>query len=181
MPGRFASLRQVAPPQRAAPRRDAPPRPSAHGGSASHTKGPAGQASLYHLLQDCQALPAGRSAIFLRVRHRDTRGNGERRVEVPAQREFLSLESNLPLTFTFLCTLGLRVVLVRNATGRRSHPYGPLNRAFYWAVALGQNSRGRGSKGARGVCRVKGVCGVKGVCRVCEGGEGFYPLGGAPI
>ena len=34
-----------------------------------------------------------------------------------------------------------RVVSVRNATGRKSHPYGPLIRAFYWAVALGQNSR----------------------------------------
>ena len=72
---------------------------------------------------------------------------------------------------------------VRNATGRRNHPYGPLFRAFYWAVALGQNSRGRVSKGARGVCEAKGVCGVKGVCRVkgvcgvCEGGEGFYSPG----
>ena len=60
---------------------------------------------------------------------------------------------------------------VRNAAGRRNHPYGPLFRAFYWAVALGQNSRGRVSKGARGVCEAKGVSGVKGVCRVngvCE-------------
>ena len=38
---------------------------------------------------------------------------------------------------------------VRKAGGRRSHPYGTLIRAFYWAVALGQNSWGR-------VCRVKG-------------------------
>ena len=63
---------------------------------------------------------------------------------------------------------------VRNAAGRRSHPYGPLIRAFYWAVALGQNSRGRVSKEVRGVCEAKGVCGV---CGVCEGGEGFYSQG----
>ena len=43
---------------------------------------------------------------------------------------------------------------VRNAAGRKSHPYGPLIRAFYWAVALGQNSRGRVSKEAKGVCEV---------------------------
>ena len=54
----------------------------------------------------------------------------------------------------------LTVWIVRNAAGRRSHPYGPLIRAFYWAVALGQNSRGRVSKEARGVCEAKGVCGV---------------------
>ena len=46
--------------------------------------------------------------------------------------------------------------------GRRSHPYGPLIRAFYWAVALRQNSRGRVSKEARGVCEAKGVCGDAG-------------------
>ena len=39
---------------------------------------------------------------------------------------------------------------VRNVAGRRSHPYGPLIRAFYWAVALRQNSRGRVSKEVRG-------------------------------
>ena len=38
---------------------------------------------------------------------------------------------------------------VRNVAGRRSHPYGPLIRAFYRAVALGQNSRGWVSKEAR--------------------------------
>ena len=93
-------------------------RPSAHGGSASHSKGPAGQASPYHVLAESQALPAGRPAIFLRVRHRDTRGNGERRVEVPAQREFLSLESNLLLAVSFLCTPALRVVLTLNPRSR---------------------------------------------------------------
>ena len=62
-----------------------------------------------------------------------------------------------------------KTVTVRNAAGRRNHPYGPLFRAFYWAVALGQNSRGRVSKGARGVCEAKGVCGGKGVCGVCRG------------
>ena len=51
-------------------------------------------------------------------------------------------------------------ILVSNAAGRRNHPYGPLFRAFYWAVALGQNSRGRVSKEARGVCEAKGVCEV---------------------
>ena len=66
---------------------------------------------------------------------------------------------------------------VRNAAGRRSHPYGPLIRAFYWAVPLGQNSRGRVSKEVRGVCEAKGVCRVKGVCGVCQGGEGFYSPG----
>ena len=54
----------------------------------------------------------------------------------------------------------LTVWIVRNAAERRSHPYGPLIRAFYWAVALGQNSRGRVSKEARGFCEAKGVCGV---------------------
>ena len=49
---------------------------------------------------------------------------------------------------------------VRNATGRKSHPYGLLIRAFYWAVALGQNSRGQVSKEAKGVCKAKGVCEV---------------------
>ena len=57
---------------------------------------------------------------------------------------------------------------VRNTVGRRSRPYGPLIRAFYWAVALGQNSRGRVSKEVRGVCEAKGVCWVKGACGVCE-------------
>ena len=74
---------------------------------------------------------------------------------------------------------------VRNATGRRNHPYGPLFGAFYWAVALGQNSQGAAKQGceggavceAKGVCGVKGVCGGKGVCGVCEGGEGFYSPG----
>ena len=67
---------------------------------------------------------------------------------------------------------------VRNTTGRRSHPYGPLIRAFYWVVALGQNSRGRVSKEARGVCEAKGVCGGKGSLwgkrslRGVRGGEG---------
>ena len=74
-----------------------------------------------------------------------------------------------------------RVVSVRNAAGRKSHPYGPLIRAFYWVVALRQNSRGRVSKEARGVCKARGVCRVKGVCGVCEGGEGFYSPGRAPI
>ena len=40
--------------------------------------------------------------------------------------------------------------------GRRNHPYGPLFRAFYWAVALRQNSRGRVSKEARRGLRSKG-------------------------
>ena len=53
-----------------------------------------------------------------------------------------------------------RVVSVRNAAGRKSHPYGPLIRAFYWAVALGQNSRGRVRKEAKRVCEAKGVCEV---------------------
>ncbi|XP_069429663.1 uncharacterized protein [Ovis canadensis] len=42
---------------------------------------------------------------------------------------------------------------VRNASGRRNHPDGPLFRAFYWAVTLGQNSRrlGGGCQGKPGV------------------------------
>ena len=69
---------------------------------------------------------------------------------------------------------------VRNTAGRRNHPYGPLFRAFYWGVALGQNSRGRVSKGARGrSAKQRESAGVKGVCRVCEGGEGFYSPGRA--
>ena len=71
----------------------------------------------------------------------------------------------------------LTVWIVRNAAGRRSHPYRPLIRAFYWVVALRQNSRGRVSKEARGVCKAKGVCRGKGVCGICEGGEGFYSQG----
>ena len=54
----------------------------------------------------------------------------------------------------------LEVVNVRNTVGRKSHPYRPLIRAFYWAVALGQNSRGRVSKEAKGVWEAKGVCKV---------------------
>ena len=50
--------------------------------------------------------------------------------------------------------------IVRKAAGRKSHPYGPLIRAFYWAVALGQNSRGRVRKEAKRVCEAKGVCEV---------------------
>ena len=72
------------------------------------------------------------------------------------------------------------VIAVRNATGRRSHTYGPLIRAFYWVVALRQNSGGRVSKEARGVCKARGVCRVKGVCGVCQGGEGFYSPGRLP-
>ena len=49
------------------------------------------------------------------------------------------------------------ILSVRNAAGRKSHPYGPLIRAFYWAVTLGKNSRGRVSKEAKGVCEAKGV------------------------
>ena len=54
---------------------------------------------------------------------------------------------------------------VRNAVGRRSRPYGPLIRAFYWAVALGQNSWGRVSKEARGGLRSKGSLRGKGSLR----------------
>ena len=56
-------------------------------------------------------------------------------------------------------------VTVRNAVGRKSHPYGPLIRAFYWAVALGQNSRGRVSKEVTGGLRSKGSLLGKGSLR----------------
>ena len=72
--------------------------------------------------------------------------------------------------------------MCKKPTGRRNHPYGPLFRAFYWAVAPAELP-GPGKQGSEGVCEakgvsgVKGVCGGKGVCRVCEGGEGFYSPG----
>ena len=64
---------------------------------------------------------------------------------------------------------------VRNSAGRRSHPYRLLIRAFYWAVALGQNSRGRVSKEARWGLRSKGSLWGKGSLRSLRGvtgGEG---------
>ena len=66
------------------------------------------------------------------------------------------------------------VITVRNVSGRKSHPCGPLIRAFYWAVAPGQNSRGRVSKEVKGVCEAKGVCEVWGV------GKGFIAPAGLP-
>ena len=62
-------------------------------------------------------------------------------------------------------TLGARC---KKRRGKKEPPLWTVGEGLYWAVALGQNSRGWVSKGARGVCDAKGVCGVKGVC----GGKG---------
>ena len=62
-----------------------------------------------------------------------------------------------------------RVVSVRNAAGRKSHPYGPLIRAFYWAVALGQNSQGAGKQGSEEGLRSKGSLRGKGSLRSLRG------------
>ena len=57
---------------------------------------------------------------------------------------------------------------VRNAAGRKSHPYGPLIRAF-----IGRSLSGR-TPGA-------GEQGSEGSLRGMRGGEGFYSQGRAPI
>ena len=52
--------------------------------------------------------------------------------------------------------------IVRNAAGRKSHPYGPLIRAFIGRLGAAE----QGSEGS---------------LRGMRGGEGFYSQGRAPI
>ena len=84
------------------PRRDAPPRPSVQRGSASPFKDPmlVGLLLTNDPLTARPGLLAGQLFVCA-CAHRDSRGSGERRVEVPAPREFLSLASNLPLGVSF--------------------------------------------------------------------------------
>ena len=41
--------------------------------------------------------------------------------------------------------------------GKKEPPLWTVGEGLYWAVALGQNSRGRVSKETKGVCEVRGV------------------------
>ena len=48
-------------------------------------------------------------------------------------------------------------VLCKKRRGKKEPPLWTVGEGLYWAVALGQNSRGRVSKETKGVCEVRGV------------------------
>ena len=50
-----------------------------------------------------------------------------------------------------------RNFLCKKRHGKKEPPLWTVGEGLYWAVALGQNSRGRVSKETKGVCEVGGV------------------------
>ena len=50
--------------------------------------------------------------------------------------------------------IGTLVLSVRKCRGKKEPPLKTVDEGLYWAVALGQNSRGRVSEETKGVCEV---------------------------
>ena len=63
-------------------------------------------------------------------------------------------QRRVPEALTSSPTLGARC---KKCRGKKEPPLWTIGEGLYWAVALGQNSRGRVSKETKGVCEVGGV------------------------
>ena len=83
-----------------------------------------------------------------------------------------------------VCTFQATYLLTycKKRLGKKEPPLWTIGEGLYWAVALGQNSRGRVSKEVRGGLRSKGsLRGKKEPAESVRAGKGFIAQAGPPI